>query len=181
MPPHRVAGLWLALVACGAHRPAAPATPAPATGAQARDRAQREWERGNQAGAIAELMLVAGRCPVTAPERHALLTAAAMALDPSQGARQVDLGANLAARYLVTAPANDLDGRPTARSMYLIALELGAEPVTAPGCVTADSAAAVLPHIGAQSMPDRIKVLERELGRLRDEIARIRKTLEPSQ
>lgn len=176
----RLAGLCLALVACSApHKPPpAPATPA---GSAARDRAQHEWERGNQAGAIAELMLVAGRCPVTAPERHALLTAAAMALDPSYGTRQVDLGANLAARYLVTAPPSDIDGRPTARSMYLIALELGAEPVTAPGCVTADSAAAVLPRIGSQSMPDRIKVLERELGRLRDEIARIRKTLEPSQ
>ena len=174
----RLAGFVVALVACASPPPAA--LPAPAS-AQARERAQREWERGNQSGAIAELLLVAGRCPVTAPERHALLTAAAMALDPSRGARQVDLGANLAARYLTTAPLDDVDGRPMARSIYLIALELGAEPVTTPGCVSADSAAAVLPRTDVQSMPDRIKVLERELGRLRDEMARIRKTLEPSK
>jgi hypothetical protein len=159
----------------------APPQPEPPAVMPARDRAQREWERGNQSAAIAELLLVSGRCPATEVERHALLTAAAMALDPSRGARQVDLGANLAARYLTTAPPDDLDGRPMARSMYLIALELGAEPVTTPGCVSADSAAAVLPRADAQSMPERIKVLERELSRLRDELARIRKTLEPSK
>ncbi len=172
-----LAGLVFVMCACAL---APPAAPAPAS-TQARDRAQREWERGTQSGAIAELLLVAGRCPVTPSERLALLTAAAMALDPSRGARQVDLGANLAARYLTTASPDDMDGRPMARSMYLIALELGAEPVTAPGCVSADSAAAILPRTDAPSMPDRIKVLERELGRLRDEMARIRKTLEPSK
>ena len=155
--------------------------PSKVAAAPARDRAQREWERGNQAGAIAELLLVAGRCPATSAERHALLTAAAVALDPSHGGRQVDLGANLAARYLATAPTDDPDGRPLARAMYLIALELGAEPVTATGCVSPDSMATVLPRTDVQSMPERIKVLERELVRLRDELARIRKTLEPSR
>lgn len=170
----------IAVIVCGVvagcasmHRPGRVAA------APARDRAQRALEAGNHAAAIAELLLVAGRCPVTSGERHALLTAAALALDPSNGSRQVDLGASLSARYLATAPREDTNGRPLARAFYLIALELGAEPVTAPGCISADSAAAVLPRTDVASMPDRIRVLERELGRLRDEMVRIRKTLEP--
>lgn len=174
----RTWGCALGVVAAGC---ASLARPSRVAVAPARDRAQREWERGNQAGAIAELLLVAGRCPASAAERHALLTAAAVALDPTSGARQVDLGASLAARYLATAPREDVDGRPLARSLYLIALELGADPVTVTGCVSPDSSAAVLPQSAAPSMPDRIKVLERELARLRDELVRIRKTLEPSE
>lgn len=167
--------LGAAILAC-----APLAVPQRVSTAPARDRAQQALEQGNHSGAIAELLLVAGRCPVTGSERHALLTAAALALDPSNGSRQVELGASLAARYLATAPANDPDGRPLAQSFYLIALELGAEPVTAPGCISVDSAAVVLPRRDAASMPDRIRVLERELARLRDELVRIRKTLEPS-
>jgi len=171
----------LAVVACTAvlgcasmHRPGRVAV------APARDRAQRALDAGNHTAAIAELLLVAGRCPATAAERHALLTAAAVALDPTNGSRQVELGASLSARYLAIAPSDDSNGRPVARAFYLIALELGAEPVTAPGCVSTDSAAAVLPRSDAPSMPDRIRVLERELARLREELVRIRKTLEPS-
>jgi len=171
----------IAVAVCTAGLSCAPfASPPRSTTAPARDRAQHALEIGNHSGAIAELLLVAGRCPATEDERHALLTAAALALDPSNGSRQVELGASLAARYLATAPAGDADGRPMAQSFYLIALELGAEPVTAPGCISVDSAALVLPKRDAASMPDRIKGLERELARLRDELVRIRKTLEPS-
>jgi len=166
--------LCAALLGCATKPP-----PREVVAAPARDRAQRALEQGNHSGAIAELLLVAGRCPATATERHALLTAAALALDPSNVSRQVDLGASLAARYLATAPGSDANGRPLARAFYLIALELGAEPVTAPECVSPDSAAAVLPHTQAPRMPDRIRVLERELARLREELVRIRKTLEP--
>jgi len=155
--------------------------PAPAPGLA---RAERALQRGNQPEAIAELLLVAGRCPATAIERRALLTAAAVALDPSNDSRQLDLGASLAARYIATAPVTDASGRPLAQALYLLALELGAEPAPPTGCgggTAADSAAlAALPHIGAPSVPDRIKSLERELTRLREELVRIRKTLEPS-
>jgi hypothetical protein len=151
----------------------------------ARDRVQLALERGNHAGAIAELLLAAGRCPRGAGEREALLTAAALALDPSNALRQVDLGASLSARYLATAERADA-GRPLAQSLYLLALELGGERVTSAGCGRGDSVLAALPQVaapGAASAPDldRIRVLERELARLRDELQRIRKTLEPSQ
>jgi hypothetical protein len=145
--------------------------------------AERALQRGQQSEAIAELLLVAGRCPSTPVERHALLTAAAVALDPSNHDRQLDLGASLAARYIATAPATDATGRPLAQSLYLLALELGAEPSPPTGCggLMSDSAAvAALPHMGAPSVPERIKSLERELTRLREELLRIRKTLEPS-
>lgn len=146
-----------------------------------RGRAQQALDQGNPSAAIAELLLVSGNCPSTPAQRHALLSAAAVALDPSNTDRQLNLGANLAARYLTTAPRGDVDGIPLARSLYLIALELGATPVSATGCVSADSAAARLPQSLPQSMPERIKTLERELSRLRDELVRIRKTLEPSK
>ena len=163
-----------AFLACASQPPVARVAAAPPP-----DRARLALAAGNHSGAIAELLLIAGRCPVTAAERDALLTAAALALDPSNASRQLDLGASLAARYLATAPRGDGTGRPLARAFYLIAIELGAEPVTAPGCVSTDSAAVVLPHTGSASMPDRIRVLERELARLREEMVRIRKTLEP--
>jgi hypothetical protein len=159
---------------------AAVATPTAPLGLE---RAERALERGHQSEAIAELLLVAGRCPATPVERHALLTAAAVALDPSNGARQLDLGASLAARYLATAPNADATGRPLAQALYLLAVELGAEPSPPTGCgnlVTDSAAVAALPHIGAPSVPERIKSLERELTRLREELLRIRKTLEPS-
>jgi hypothetical protein len=153
-----------------------------------RDRAQLALERGNHAGAIAELLLAAGRCPSGAGEREALLTAAALALDPSNALRQVDLAASLSARYLATAQRGDA-GRPLAQSLYLLALELGGERVTSAGCGGGDSVLAALPRVSApaggasSNAPelDRIKILERELARLRDELVRIRKTLEPSQ
>jgi hypothetical protein len=159
--------------------PVSPMAPAPAPGLE---RADRALERGHQSEAIAELLLVAGRCPTTSVERYALLTAAAIALDPSNDSRQLDLGASLAARYLATVPNTDAAGRPLARALYLLAIELGAEPSPPTGCVSlvSDSAAvAALPHIGSPSVPDRIKSLERELTRLRDELLRIRRTLEP--
>jgi hypothetical protein len=160
--------------------PVSPVAPTPALGLE---RADRALERGHQSEAIAELLLVAGRCPVTSVERYALLTAAAIALDPSNASRQLDLGASLAARYLATVPTTDAAGRPLARALYLLAIELGAEPSPPTGCASlvSDSAAvAALPHMGAPSVPDRIKSLERELTRLREELLRIRRTLEPS-
>jgi hypothetical protein len=147
------------------------------------ERADRALERGHESEAIAELLLVAGRCPTSSVERYALLTAAAIALDPSNESRQLDLGASLTARYLATVPATDAAGRPLARALYLLAVELGAEPSPPTGCASlvSDSAAiAALPHMGSPSVPDRIKSLERELTRLREELLRIRKTLEPS-
>ena len=147
------------------------------------ERAERALDRGHPTEAIAELLLVAGRCPASTGERHALLTAAAIALDPSNGSRQLDLGASLAARYLATVPNTDASGRPLAQALYLLAIELGAEPSPPTGCgnlVTDSAAVAVLPHMGAPSVPERIKSLERELTRLREELLRIRKTLEPS-
>lgn len=157
--------------------------PPPKTAPSGVERAARALERGHPGEAIAELLLVAGKCPVTAGERHALLTAAAIALDPSNDSRQLDLGASLAARYLATVPTTDAAGRPLAQSLYLLAIELGAEPSPPTGCgnlVTDSAAVAGLPHMGAPSVPDRIKSLEREVTRLREELLRIRKTLEPS-
>jgi hypothetical protein len=148
----------------------------------AMQRAERALERGNRAEAIAELLLVAGRCPSTPVERRALLTAAAVALDPANEARQLDLGASLAARYLATSPPESSD-RPLAQSFYLLAIELGAEPAPPTGCgstsVSDSAALAALPRVEAPSVRDRIRLLERELSRLRDELVRIRKTLEP--
>lgn len=167
----------VALLAC--HRTPAGQAPAPQS---ALDQAVAALERGNSSEAIAELLLVAGRCPATAVERRALLTASALALDPSNEQRQLDLGASLAARYLATAPASDATGRPLAQALYLLALELGAEATPPRGCGGASSDSAVvaaLPHMGAPSVPERMKTLERELTRLREELVRIRKTLEP--
>lgn len=168
--------VWAAALACTPPGPTPAAVPP-----VARDRVRESLERGNHAGAIAELLLVAGRCPVSPGEREALLTAAALAVDPSNALRQVDLAANLSARYLATASRTD-PGKPLAQSLYLVALELGGERVASAGCGRGDTALAALPHIAPRGVPepDRIRVLERELARLRDELARIRKTLEPS-
>jgi hypothetical protein len=171
---------------CASARPA-PARPAPESNSAAPvlQRAERALTRGNHSEAIAELLLVAGRGPATEVERHALLTAAAVALDPSNASRQLDLGASLAARYLATAPTSDVNGRPLAQSLYLIALELGAERSMSPACgaargVRGDTAApATLPTMDTPSVPERIRLLERELTRLREELLRIRRTLEP--
>jgi hypothetical protein len=173
-----VVGAVLAAVACTRIPPAEPLPPARL------DRAIRALERGDHATAVADLLVVAGRCPVTPLARQALLLAAGAAIDPRNPARQLDLGAVLAARYLAIVPADESGARPLAQTLYLLALELGATAPAAIGCGVSMSAVAkgtMLPQADSPTVPARIGALERELERLRDELVRIRKALEPSQ
>ncbi|MGH7700402.1 MAG: hypothetical protein ACREMJ_07805 [Gemmatimonadales bacterium] len=143
------------------------------------DRAVDDLERGDHAAAVAELVSLAGPCPATPVERYALLLATSASIDPRNPSRDLNGGAALAARYLAHVPTDGAGGRSLAQALYLLALELGAQPppVAAEAC-GAVSDTLTLPT-AVPTMPQRIRALERELAGLREELARIRKTLEP--
>jgi hypothetical protein len=168
--------LVAATTACaGAHLP----MPAPAS--TRLNRAVDALERGRHADAVAELVSLAGSCPATPVERYALLLATAASIDPRNPSRRLSEGAALAARYLATVPSDESGGRPLAQAFYLLAVELGAKPppAAAQACPAASAAAVVLPVTEVPTVADRMRAMERELAGLREELARIRKTLEP--
>jgi hypothetical protein len=166
----------VAAVACG--RAGAP-VPVPAS--TQLDGALDALDRGQHSVAVADLAALAGECPATPVARYALLLAASASLDPRNPSRDPTASAGFAARYLAAVPVGDSSGRPLAEVLYLLALELGgkAEKVKQSPCQAPAGGAAPLPSARGPSVPERINALERELATLREELARIRKTLEP--
>lgn len=163
-------GLLLLVAACGGGPP--PAAPAPVEPQPAERLAAgiHSLEVGKFEQAVRDFLWVAEREGSSRLGREALLLAMAADLDPRNRSRRLAEGAALAARYLAIAPPDD-NARPVVLATYLMALELGApEPRGA--------RAAGLPPPAAPPVSTRILTLERELTKLKDELARIRKTLD---
>lgn len=95
-------------------------------------------ERGDFRSAYPLLSWVYTRCPTARPGREALLLMAGADLDPRNDARRLDVGASLAAQYLALPGAPE-EGRPLAQTLYLLGLELGAEPPTQVPVAAVDS------------------------------------------
>lgn len=163
-------GLLALVLACGGTPPPAPPVPVEPSAAERLAEGIHALEIGEFEDAVADFLWVAEQEGSSRLGREALLLAMAADLDPRNRSRRLAEGAALAARYLAIAPADD-NARPVVLATYLMALELGApEPRGA--------RAAGLPPPAAPPVNTRIMSLERELVKLKDELARIRKTLD---
>ncbi len=131
-----------------------------------------------------------------ADDRHgqqAVLTLAALEMDPRNPARRIAVGADVAATYLRMSetPAWTL---PVAQTFYLLGLELGsAEDRVERAEREAERAAARLPALPGPSVAARIRAIEQERDRLakrvtdlekqlseqEQELQRIKKTIRP--
>lgn len=129
--------------------------------------------------------------------RHALLLLGTLALDPRNAERDPDRAALLAARYL-RRPETFPWTRPLAESLYLLALEMGADEPSAeslaepdisapahvqPSCdevdrQTVQAAAGELPDLVRPSVPSRLRDLERQRAALRREVAQLESELD---
>lgn len=120
-----------------------------------------EWRRGEHSAASDRLQRIHTGYRDRGIGRSALLARAAVALDPRDADRDLDRGARLAAEYLRLedgSPATE----PIAGVLYLLALELGAEPVPAP-----DS----LPTLAQPSLAEVIEALTAERDSARAQLA----------
>lgn len=91
------------------------------------ERAVSLVELGAFAEAEARLRALASRCESGEEGRQALLLLSALQLDPRNLAATPDSAALLAARYLYLVDLDPVE-RPVAESLYLLALDLGADP-----------------------------------------------------
>lgn len=120
---------------------------------------------------------------------RAILTLAAMEMDPRNPTRRVPIGTDLAATYL-RLPDKASWTRPVAQTLYLLGLELGAVEERVE---RAEREASRLPALPGPSVSARIKTIEQERDRLArridvlekqlsekdQELQRIRKTIRP--
>jgi len=137
----------------------------------------------------AEVMLrrMATSCDNGYEGRRSLLLLAAVWLDPRNRAANADSAAVLAARYL-GLPDTDPIERIAAEGLYVLALDLGADPQLRPARVNASHLLALrfsnceaplpetvvsLPELGRESMTARLRSLERQ----RDSLAARASTL----
>ncbi len=122
------------------------------------------------APAIQQLQGLAQTYPQHVVGREALLLAAAALLDPRNPQPQLDQGAGLLRQYLAGADTSDWT-RPVARTLYLLALQVGALAEQA----AVDSARAraeagrarnALPRLPGPSLSAHVSDLEHERDRL---------------
>lgn len=146
-------------------------------------------ERGDSRGAAARLERL-GTGTAGAPiDRRALLTAAAIELDPRNPERRPQRAARYADAARL-APATDAWTESIAETLYLLALELGAEPPIGDGRPTLPGRSLAERLDRAEQLRDSLRLrndtLEHALDAARMQIAaqaseidRLRKLLEP--
>ncbi len=140
-----------------------------------------ELDSGQFAPATQELQALAQAYPQHVVGRQALLLTAAAELDPRNPGAQVDTAAGLLTQYLAGADTSDWT-RPVARTLYLLALQEGAnaqqveqaEADAARARVEAGRARAALPRLPGPSLSARLS----DLGQQRDHLAARVKELE---
>lgn len=122
-------------------------------------------EAGAYPRAEAVLRMLASRCENGEDGRRALLLLSSLQLDPRNEAGVPDSAALMAARYLSLPDATPAE-RPVAESLYVLALELGADPGLRPtsepgaGAPASRFSACALPS-EELSAPLTLPVLER--------------------
>ncbi len=135
-----------------------------------------ELDSGQYAPATEELQTLAQSYPQHVVGRQALLLTAAAELDPRNPGRQPDTAAGLLTQYLADADTSDWT-RPVARTLYLLALQVGAtaeqaqqaqqaEADAARARAEATRARAALPRLPGPSLSARLSDLEQQRDRL---------------
>lgn len=153
---------------CARPKPAAPAT-ANAPALQLSE-ALAALDSGQYAPAIQQLQELAQTYPQHVVGREAQLLTAAAQLDPRNPQAQLDQGAGLLTQYLAGADTADWT-RPVARTLYLLALQVGAlaEQAAADSArlrAEASHARSSLPRLPGPPLSARVSDLEHEHDRL---------------
>jgi exonuclease VII small subunit len=139
-------------------------------------RAMDLLERESYGAADTELRQIAASCENGEDGRRALVLLPTLWLEPRNAMAKPDSGAVLAARVLYLPDADPAE-RFLARTLYVLALELGADPYVRPALVDAPDALALrfsdceapvprtpapLPILGRESLTATVARLERE-------------------
>lgn len=191
-----VAALLLAVAVYGCAK--LPRAPEIDTGPEERlHRALLALERQDYVGAAEELEWLQANHRATRLGQQAYLLLAAAELDPRNPHRSPDALAALAAADLAT-PARARWSVPISEALYLIALELGAEPLDSPDTKGSTDPAQLapaplpLPELGRpplvvevaelreerDTLAERVQRLEQDLARREQELARKEQELE---
>lgn len=140
-------------------------------------------QNGDYSTAEKNLSIVAEQAPDKEIGQRALLTLAALHMDPRNGARKPELGAELAARFL-RLPERDDWVDPVAQTLYLLGLELGEAEQRAERAEQAQQEAQrtrELPKLPGPTVTARIKAIEQERDRLAKRVATLEDQLAQSQ
>ena len=149
--------------------------------------------RGDYRVAHENLAWVAQHYGREAYGQQALLTLAAMEMDPRNPARRINVGTDVAAGYL-RLPEKALWTQPVAQTLYLLGLELGAAEERAERAEReVERTPAKLPNLPGPSVTSKLRTVEQERDRLarrvdtlekqlaekEQELERIKKTIRP--
>jgi hypothetical protein len=143
---------------------------------------------GDHASAMGEFALLAALYPGTRTGEQARLLAASIELDPRNPQRRLDVGAAILSDAIAAA-SDSSDSRPLAETLYLLALDLGAQPPEPdeslpafPGTTLASRVRALLDELEQrrheiERLQQELKQKDQEIQKLSNELERIRKTL----
>lgn len=109
--------------------------------------------------------------------KQAMLTLAALEMDPRNPARRIGVGADVVATYL-SLPEKPAWTQPVAQTLYLLSLELGAAEERAERAEReAERVAARLPALPGPTVTARLRTAEQERDRLRSRVDTLEKEL----
>lgn len=126
--------------------------------------------RGDYRLAHERLSWVAQRYGHEQVGQQAVLTLAALELDPRNPGRRINVGSDMAATYL-KLPEKAAWTHPVAQTLYLLGLELSAEQ-------RADTAEKRLPTLPGPSVSARIRTAQQERDRMEQERDRLARRVE---
>jgi len=146
------------------------------------------WRNGDHTSALGEFALLATLHPGTRTGEQARLLAASIELDPRNPQRRLDMGAAILADAIAAA-SDSSHSRPLAETLYLLALDVGAQPPEPdeslpafPGTTLASRVRSLLDELEArrheiERLQQELKQKDQEIQKLSNELERIRKTL----
>jgi len=144
------------------------------------DRGMRALERGDYAQATVDLGWVATHHADRSVGREALLVVAALEMDPRNPKRRLSLGADLTQSYLLNR-GNEEWTLPIARTLHLLALELGAAEERVAAAEAERQRAEARLELPGPSVPERLKMIQDERDRLARRVNQLEQQLSTAE
>lgn len=141
------------------------------------DRGMRALEQGDYPQASLDLGWVATHHADTDLGRRALLVATALEMDPRNPKRRLSLGADLTQAYLLNRGSESWTV-PIARTLHLLALELGAAEERVAAAEAEKQRAEARLELPGPSVPERMKAIQDERDRLARRVNQLEQQLE---
>jgi len=166
-----VGALSVVLAAC------ATLNPFVESGAEERfDRGMRALERGDYPQASLDLGWVATHHADEKVGRQALLVVSALEMDPRNPKRRLSLGADMTQAYLLNRGIENWT-LPIARTLHLLALELGAAEERVAAAEAGRERAEARLELPGPSVPERLKAIQDERDRLARRVSQLEQQL----